>query len=412
MTNASGSQRPRIWRSQNLVTIAGTTLVLGLSGEMYTLDFPLIVNHLSHHSPIALSVLNALVFLPNVLFAMFIGVIVDRSSKRRIFTNVSLARAALLMTIFAMLTFMPRSWWVVFASVFILSTLSYAFYNTRFAIIKLAFPDDLTEANGAVSAMEQIVSIGGPVLAGVILTIFPYRDGIFLAAVAAAIGFILVRHWRFPEPPPRETARSVRKELADGWSILRANRGLWSLTVLVMFTNAFEGMFATMTVYFVKDSLGLGNSLLGLALAATSCGAFVGSLLVGSVRKALGLGRMFGLSIAGASIAYFVMSLAHAITFVVISTFLEGLALTVFSIGVWTLRQETTPNELMGRVTGITGSLFKALMPIAVVLSGVLTSAIGVKDVFLMCGLGQLFVALYYRFSFLWTLESKVRPSV
>jgi hypothetical protein len=55
----------------------------------------------------------------------------------------------------------------------------------------------------------------------------------------------------------------------------------------------------------------------------------------------------------------------------------------IYNVMTWTLRQETTPTPVIGRVTGMTGSLFKLAMPFAIVAAGLLSEQAGMGAVFL-----------------------------
>ena len=65
----------------------------------------------------------------------------------------------------------------------------------------------------------------------------------------------------------------------------------------------------------------------------------------------------------------------------------EAFSTTIFVVLIWTLRQETTPVEVIGRVAGITGSLFKVGMPFAIVGAGFLSEYSGTPAVFAACAI-------------------------
>ena len=70
-------------------------------------------------------------------------------------------------------------------------------------------------------------------------------------------------------------------------------------------------------------------------------------------------------------------------------------AIGVYSnICIWSYRQEAFEEKNLGRVAGITGSLFKLLMPFGLADSGYLVSEFGVANIFVLCFIIQLFTAL------------------
>jgi hypothetical protein len=64
----------------------------------------------------------------------------------------------------------------------------------------------------------------------------------------------------------------------------------------------------------------------------------------------------------------------------------------IYSVLVSTLRQESTPVAVIGRVTGVTGSLYQAGAPLTVVGAGFLSEAAGAGAVFVCaaaCGVAM-----------------------
>ncbi|MEF1228698.1 MFS transporter, partial [Vibrio fortis] len=72
------------------------------------------------------------------------------------------------------------------------------------------------------------------------------------------------------------------------------------------------------------------------------------------------------------------------------------------SICIWSYRQEAFDVSVLGRVNGITGSLFKLLMPFGLAGSGYLTSHISIEWLFVGCFATQLLTAF-------WLMTTSVR---
>ncbi len=376
--------------------MAGASLVLGLGYQLYALDFPLLVNALSHRSAVAIGALQGVEFLPNLLLAALIGVVVDRVSKRRFILAATALRALVLLCTFALFQEGDASIAAILAAAFLLSAVFYAFHNARTAIVKLAFPHEwLTEVNASLTFLQQVVAIAGPAAAGLALGLMPLRDGVLVVGATAVLGLLLLRMMHFRDAPTPARG-SFAADLRDGWAELRRNRPLWSLSMIVIFTNSTEGMFAAMFLYFAKDRLHVGNAELGLLLTVASIGAALGSAIAPRLRKALGLWRLFAYAMGAAALSYLLMAMAHGMPLTAASLLLEGASTTVSAIGVWTFRQESTPPGLIGRVSGLTGSIFKLGMPFAIFASGFAAAAVGAHAVFLACALGDVLLTLYF----------------
>src|SRR5215207_3739504 len=77
-----GVNSESIWQNRNFVILFSTGVLITLGGRVYELALPLIIYELTHSS-IAMGTMRAVEFLPNLLFAMAVGVFVDRADKKQ-----------------------------------------------------------------------------------------------------------------------------------------------------------------------------------------------------------------------------------------------------------------------------------------------------------------------------------------
>jgi hypothetical protein len=75
---------------------------------------------------------------------------------------------------------------------------------------------------------------------------------------------------------------------------------------------------------------------------------------------------------------------------------------TVSTICIWTFRQESTPHHMIGRISGITGSLFKLGMPLAIWGSGWISELSNPAAVFGIAALCNVIIFICCRYSALW----------
>ena len=91
-----------------------------------------------------------------------------------------------------------------------------------------------------------------------------------------------------------------------------------------------------------------------------------------------------------------IISLVLAVIF---SQVVSQFASSVLAVCVWTLRQELTPANMVGRVTGITGAAFKVALPVALGLGGWASGVIGAPLVLLLCGVLSVAAGIYAVFN-------------
>jgi sugar phosphate permease len=113
----------------------------------------------------------------------------------------------------------------------------------------------------------------------------------------------------------------------------------------------------------------------------------------------VGLGKALALTVLALAPVYALIPLNASVPVVALALFLFGFVTTVQNILIWSYRHETTPAPLIGRVSGITGSIFKLGMPFALFGSGYLTSLTGASTVFVTCAVVQVLVLLPFLFS-------------
>ena len=88
--------------------------------------------------------------------------------------------------------------------------------------------------------------------------------------------------------------------------------------------------------------------------------------------------------------------LIRRLLLLVVAMFAFGFMTTMQNICIWAYRHETTPAPLIGRVSGMTGAIFKIGVPLALLGAGVLADVAGARMVFMVCGVVQALVFLVF----------------
>ncbi|WP_108670270.1 MFS transporter [Peribacillus acanthi] len=392
-----------IWKNKNFIILFVSGAILALGSKVYELALPLILYDISQSS-VAMSTMRGIEFLPNLLLALFIGVIVDRVNKKRWSLWAIFLQAMVLGLLYMMLELGFHPLFLFYISGFLLMTCSYAFFNARFSIVKQVLPHEmLTSANASFSFIYTLIGIMGPAISGFILLLSNLHDGLLFTAVAFIIALFSLMFLEHNEEKIVKTT-NLLEDLTEGWKGLRSNRPLWLITIFVVFINSTTGMVDAMVIFFAKDSLHLDHLALGLVLSCAGVGGMVGSSLVAKLRKKFRMGHLLGVATLLTSLAFFFLYMANDPVLLGIGLFLEGLFGTITSICIWTYRQETTPTHMIGRISGITGSIFKLGMPFAIFAAGWLAQWFTPNLVFLVAMLLNIIIFMFYRKSSLWNI--------
>ncbi|MDP5274925.1 MFS transporter [Chengkuizengella axinellae] len=390
-----------IWMNKNFVILFITGSILAFGSKVYELALPLILYELTQSSVI-MSTMRGIEFLPNLLLAMFIGVIVDRVNKKRWSLMAIVFQIIVLFMLFILIQFGNHNLILFYISGFMLMTCSYAYYNAQASIVKQVLPTQLlTSANASFSFVHKFVGIMGPAITGFILLLSDLHYGLLITSTAFSFAFFLLLFLDSKELVKKRKS-NFWEDLKAGWKELRRNKPLWLITILVIFSNSTIGMVDTMVIFFAKDELKLDSSQLGIVLSCAGIGGLVGSSIVSYIRKKFSLGFILGVSTLLTGLAYFVLFMTENIWLLGVGLFLEGLFGIIGTICIWSYRQETTPQQFIGRISGITGSIFKLGMPFAIFASGWIAEWYDPSTVFLLAFILNIFIFIWVRKSPLW----------
>jgi len=381
-----------IWQHRNFVVLVFTGFLLSFGSRVYELALPLIIYDLTQSS-IAMGAMRALQFLPIFLFGLFIGVFVDRADKKRwMLMSVGL-QMLLLFALFIYSQTQEPTELVFYGAGFLLMVFSYSYINARISSIKLALPTHMmTSANAKFTFIQTFMQVMGPAISGAILFLSSLYYGLLITACMYLFALVVLARIDLKEPSQAQQVRHFWDELMAGWNALRQNRPLWSLTWFVTFFNATAISFELMVIFYVKDELHWSAARVGLVLSCAGIGGLLGSLVTESARRRIGLGTCLALTLIGLALAYSLTGLYGNSFAVGLALFCYGFATTMQNICIWAFRHETTSAELMGRVGGMTGSIFKIGVPFALLASGWLADFSGARSVFIVCGLVQIVV--------------------
>jgi len=168
----------------------------------------------------------------------------------------------------------------------------------------------------------------------------------------------------------------------------------------------------TLIVFFAKISLGLTPVLVSVVIAAGGCGGVLGALAAPRLDRRFQRLSLISvavliaaLAVAAMAVAYAWWELAAANAGMIFCTALAGLLFR-------SLRQESIPRAMLGRVTVAVRTVFLAATPLGTLIAGSVASAAGnnPRPVFVGAGLLLVFVVAIAWFTSLRTAEVRGRP--
>lgn len=373
-----------IWRNQTFQILFSSALFVAFSAQIYNLALPLLVYELTESSQM-MGWMRAVEFLPNLLLALFIGVIVDRVDKKRWSQAMLLGQLLVVVCSYMAVEWLSQPLWVLFPAAFLMMAFNYGYANARMTMLKQALPQQVQNTTVArMSSLSSVMETIGPVLSGVLMIMSAIHNVFLVVAI-----LLLLAYWQLERMTlsPSEPAKwqGIWVALTEGWTVFRAEKNMWHITLAVMVINTTGAVFWIQAIFFAKSQLAFNSVEVSYMIAASGIGGLIGSFSADRVRKKIGLGVLLIASITLEAVG-FLVPLMIANVWGLVMSFLWISAVGLFSsICIWTYRQEAFEQQYLGRVAGITGSLFKLLMPVGLAASGYITVIFGVEVVFSAC---------------------------
>jgi predicted MFS family arabinose efflux permease len=380
-TNAGGRLgfgRPtgfaRLWFGQ-AVSVAGTQVTF--------LALPMAAVIALHATPAQMGLLGALDNLPYLLFGLGVGLVVDRWRRRRLMIIGDLVRAAAVGSVPLAAAAGRLTYEQLLAVVFVVGVCNLLFdIASQAQLPDLVAADRLVEANGRLELNRSLSMVGGPAVAGTLISWLTAPIAIAVDAISYLVSAGSIASIREPEPHRTRSEESARAQILDGLRLVAADRrlvGIAGASAIVSF--AMNAMFAVL-VYFLANERHMDASAIGVLFTVFGLGGAAGALLSPTIGRHLGVGRVLVLApaIAGLSVIGFTLAPGTG------SPFELGLAIPVAMLGVGMVgygvtcagvRQQLAPADARGRVMGTLRFFEWGTMPLGSLAGGLAGQALG-----------------------------------
>ncbi|WP_053693240.1 MFS transporter [Streptomyces sp. WM6372] len=394
---------PSLWRNRdfNVFWLGQALSVLG--GSISLLALPLLVLDATG-SVVQMGLITVISGVGAIATGLFAGYVVDRTDRRRLMIACDLVRALLLGAVPFIWLAGPRIWvlYVLTALVTVLKTLFDVAYVT--AVPNLVRAEDLTAANGRLTAAFAFGTLCGPAAAGFIAAGVGPDWALGVDGATFLVSAVSLRWVTFgregaaapgvseqgvskPGTPEAGKLREVFLEMfADGVRFLWAHPVLRALTVLLTLLT-FVTMGATdLLVFRIRHDLGLGAATVGYVIAVSGVGVVGAAFAAAPLRRTFGFGACWlgSTALIGVSVAGTGVSRSLPVIAVLAALFMFGL--TLGAVCSLTLRQEVTPDPLLGRVTSAFWTVHNASGPVGAAALTVLAARHGVPAVSVAAG--------------------------
>ena len=376
-----------LFANKNFLLIYSINLLGTISGLIYTFIIPLILYDLTN-SAFAMSTMRMMEFLPNVLLGMLAGVLVDRVNRNFMLVYGGLLKFLLSIVLLIAISTEEVVLWHLYILGFLLATIGYTVGNASNAIIPQLFEkSQMTAIQAKFSLVNTLGSIIGPALTGALLIWLSYNHFLWIYVICMGMCWLLATKIERTDIPVQPTKLSIWGDMKEGIYALIENKTLLTPTVTILISNFASSLCIGVQAFYVLDVLGNTEEQLGMMYTISAIGGIFVAKTILPLRKKFRRGQIY-------SQLPIIDLLVFLILFTLDSWVLIGL---LFAIRTYTsvvtniiysaIRQETTPNHLLGRVAGTSSMLMKLAVPIGLLVGGLWAEVWPIPYVFLFCAI-------------------------
>ena len=347
-------------------------------------------------SPAKLAWVTISFMLPQVLFALFGGVLADRFTKKKIIAIAQTMNCAATLIMA----------YIIFSgSVAFIDFLVFGFFNGT--VLALSMPartsyiPELVGENLLFNAMAlsttsmNLSRILGPAVAGILIAILASGDttstfgvGVVYFVIAAlyflsacTITFVSVQG-----SPIRRSTQHPLKDIKDGLDYVRGYRLLTGLILLSIIPFLFGMGISSLMPAFNEEVIHGGPDDLGMLMGFMGAGAILGSLLLARMSEVGRKGRLLLIIIIFWSVSIMVFSMTDSLLVSIAVVSLVGFFSSLFMAMNRGLIQLVSSQEMRGRVMSI-DLMAHGLMPLGILPVSYIAELYGVEWGILCSGL-------------------------
>lgn len=325
-----------------------------------------------------LGVVAAVGSAPMILFSLWGGSLADRYPKRRI---ILCAQAAQMVPAFVLAvlawTGLANTWVIIGVAAISGTAMAFDMPARQAFTLDMTSREDLLNAISLNSSIFNGARIVGPALAGVVIGSLGTPICFLVNGVSFIAVIISLLMMRLPAHVPITTEAAAKASAFSGLSYVLQHRRVRTILALLGTVGIFGWSYAVLLPAFARDVFGLGPDGYGALMSASGVGALAGALTVATAghvfpqrNVALGGNWLFAVALFGFSLTtnYYVALCWMA---------LGGFGMLLFFSTSNTVMQSVVPDEWRGRVLGVWGLVFGAMIPLGSLEAGLMAEWLG-----------------------------------
>jgi MFS family permease len=366
-----------LWRNHDYLLLLSGQNISRLGTGISQIAFPLLVLTLTGEAWQA-ALIGTLAFLPQLVFGLVAGALVDRWNRKRVMIICDLGRAAIFASIAVLLSLGAFHISLLYFLVPVDGTLAVFFSLSATARLPHVVTRDQLPTVVAQDQMAlAVTSLLSPFFGGLL-----YSLAAFCPFLADALSYLLsaaslsMMNTAF-QKERKERTRLLPLEIRDGlfwlWQqdVLRALSLLLAAVIFVASGNSLLVILLAKTQHASPFAIGLIFTLAGL-------GGILGSLVAIPIQRRFHFGHITIAGCWGFVLCWSLYPLAHVP--LAVGAIGAGLSLIsiILDVSLLSYRLALIPDELRGRVSSITSLLIMSSRTIGLAVTGLLLQQLGI----------------------------------
>ncbi len=422
------TERPTsLWHHPNFLKLwtSDTISQFGTQFSGYAIPFTAL---LLTSDPLAFSILNASAFIGFAVFALFIGVYVDRHRRQRIMTLANIGRGIFLglIPLAAVTGTLTRAGMPLLYVVSFMVGLLTVFFDVSYQAILPSLVDrsQLVEGNSKLEWSRSGAQVVGPGMAGLVVQAVYPPLAIAIDATSYMASASVLSRIKQDEIIKPSTA-SVWHDLKEGLAIVLKDKRLRSIAGSTATSNFFSNAIFSILILYLVRQLGYTAAVVGTIFLIGGLGAFGGIALSSRLTRLFGVGPVIiaGMILGGLGTIPYALansSLSAPIfsatgipvlgsfrldlnaLILMMGGFVTSIGVVVYNINQVSLRQAIVPKSVQGRMNASMRWIVWGTIPAGAIAGGVLAEVFGLREAIVIGVIGGIF-------SFLWVFLSPVR---
>lgn len=322
-------------------------------------------------------------FLPELLFGISFGVLVDRYNKKNLMRLADIIQAVITLIFTILVVIGSFNIFEIFIINIFLSLAGNLFgTSVNSWLPELVNKEDLVSANSFLNISRQISNLVGTAIGGVLVASIGEMTSIFIDSLTFLISFLFVSSIRYNYSKKIiDEALNIKKvfsEAKEGASWLKNQMLLVILIFIGTLLNIALGPTNILSAMLVRKNFQGNSFMFSLFDALIGVGLLLGGMFMAAISTKK-IGMWFLVGILCQTFGMFLIFISPYFFVACAGNFILGFGVTCATIPMSSLFQVMIPADIRGRVNSISSILFNISIPITYGLVGVIADIIGAK---------------------------------